>query len=336
MKLYRDFATQDELDREYNAGAAVPDSAARMASWTERSARAREALTARLGVPYGPTRAEYLDVFPAGEGAPVHLFVHGGYWRRFTARDFSFVAPPLVEAGTAAVVVNYALCPAGHDRRDRAPGPCRHRLDLVERRELRRGTRRPHGLGPLRRRPPRRHGALHRLAGRLRPAGRHREGGPRHQRPLRPRPLPLHLAPALAPAHLGRGRAAAARSTPSRSPPRRSPPPSAARSRPSSTARRATSSPAGTSAAFPAASRWSRAATTSPSSTPSPTARAGSPPTCAPRCGDAGAAADRVRVARGPASLASLKRAAARIFSSASQVPRVRRSPGESRTPWSR
>lgn len=112
MKLYRDFATQDELDREYNAGAAVPDSAARMASWTERSARAREALTARLDVPYGPTRAEYLDVFPAGEGAPVHLFVHGGYWRRFTARDFSFVAPPLVEAGTAAVVVNYALCPA--------------------------------------------------------------------------------------------------------------------------------------------------------------------------------------------------------------------------------
>ena len=112
MKLYRDFTSQDELDREYNAGAAVPDSAARTASWTERSARAREALAARLGVPYGPTRAEYLDVFPASEGAPVHVFVHGGYWRRFSARDFSFVAGPLVTAGTATVVVNYALCPA--------------------------------------------------------------------------------------------------------------------------------------------------------------------------------------------------------------------------------
>jgi arylformamidase len=112
VKLYRDFTSQDELDREYNAGAAVPDSAARTASWTERSARTRETLACRLGVPYGPTRAEYLDVFPAGEGAPVHLFVHGGYWRRFSARDFSFVAEPLVAAGTAAVVVNYALCPA--------------------------------------------------------------------------------------------------------------------------------------------------------------------------------------------------------------------------------
>jgi arylformamidase len=46
-----------------------------------------------------------------GERAPVHVFIHGGYWRRFSARDHSFVAPPLVAAGVCVLVVNYALCP---------------------------------------------------------------------------------------------------------------------------------------------------------------------------------------------------------------------------------
>ena len=96
MRLYRDFTTQEQIDAEYNAGAAVPDSAARIQGWTSRSAVARQNLRCRLGVPFGPTREEYLDIFPAGDGAPVHVFIHGGYWRRFTAREHSFVAPALV------------------------------------------------------------------------------------------------------------------------------------------------------------------------------------------------------------------------------------------------
>ena len=111
MQLYRDFTSQEQIDREYNPGPAVADSAARIEGWMARSAATRSSLACRLGVKYGPTRDEYLDVFPSGEGSPVHVFIHGGYWRRFTARDHSFVAPPLVAAGLAVVVVNYALCP---------------------------------------------------------------------------------------------------------------------------------------------------------------------------------------------------------------------------------
>ena len=48
---------------------------------------------------------------PAGAGAPVHLFIHGGYWRRFSARDHAFLARPLVRAGLTTVIMNYALCP---------------------------------------------------------------------------------------------------------------------------------------------------------------------------------------------------------------------------------
>jgi arylformamidase len=111
MRLYRDFTDQEAIDAEYNPSARVADAGERMADWQRRSAATVAALEGRLGVRYGPTLAEHVDIFPAGAGAPVHIFVHGGYWRRFAARDFAWVAEPLVARGITAVIVNYALCP---------------------------------------------------------------------------------------------------------------------------------------------------------------------------------------------------------------------------------
>ena len=112
MTLYREFATQEEIDAAYNPVSTVDDPDAMFRAWFARSAATAAELPCRLGVKYGPTRAEYCDVFPAGDGAPIHVFVHGGYWRRFSARDHDFVARPLVAAGITTVVMNYALCPS--------------------------------------------------------------------------------------------------------------------------------------------------------------------------------------------------------------------------------
>jgi arylformamidase len=112
--LYRDFETLDELDAHYNLTVAVPEAGEITERWSSESAKARDKLDSVLGVAFGPTVEEYLDIFPAkaeGGKAAVHLFIHGGYWRRFTAQDFSFVAPELVAAGACVVVSNYALCP---------------------------------------------------------------------------------------------------------------------------------------------------------------------------------------------------------------------------------
>ncbi len=100
------------LDREYDNRAKVPDSAERLAGYARASEEAREVLECTLDVAYGPAEGETLDVFPAGAGAPVHLFIHGGYWRALDKSDFSYVAGPLVAAGAMTVVVNYALMPA--------------------------------------------------------------------------------------------------------------------------------------------------------------------------------------------------------------------------------
>jgi arylformamidase len=104
---------QAALDREYNNSGKVANSAEYIARYPAESAGAREALPARLDLRYGPRAGETLDVFlPEGHGPwPVHVFVHGGYWRSLDKQDFSFVARGFQPAGVLVAVINYALIP---------------------------------------------------------------------------------------------------------------------------------------------------------------------------------------------------------------------------------
>ncbi|WP_245457116.1 alpha/beta hydrolase, partial [Mesorhizobium sp. M1A.F.Ca.IN.022.04.1.1] len=66
-------------------------------------------------VAYGAGHAETLDLFfPEGrrDRLPVHIFIHGGYWRMFSKTDYSYVAGPVTKAGAIAVILGYALMPA--------------------------------------------------------------------------------------------------------------------------------------------------------------------------------------------------------------------------------
>jgi arylformamidase len=101
------------LDREYNNSAKIPNAAEYLARFPTESARARDLLPARLDLRYGPAPGEVLDLFlPTGGGrAPVHVFVHGGYWRSLAKGDFSFVALGLQPAGVLVAVIDYALIP---------------------------------------------------------------------------------------------------------------------------------------------------------------------------------------------------------------------------------
>ena len=100
------------LDAQYNNRARIPEHPAILARWASSSRKAREggAVVERA---YGPDPTERLDVFaPNRPGAPVFVYIHGGYWRALGKRDHSFVAPPLVAAGAMVVAPGYALCPA--------------------------------------------------------------------------------------------------------------------------------------------------------------------------------------------------------------------------------
>jgi len=101
------------FDRQYNNRARIPEHPSILARWSSSSAAARARITGHLDVPYGEADSERLDIFPAAKtGAPVLVYIHGGYWRALDKRDQSFVAPPFVDAGAMVVLPNYALCPA--------------------------------------------------------------------------------------------------------------------------------------------------------------------------------------------------------------------------------
>jgi arylformamidase len=119
MAAYRGY-DRAALDAQYNNRARVPDFAQYLARWKRDSAAARARLVgqgAKLDVPYGPSAAERLDIFPApagpgGKPPPVMAFFHGGYWRALDKSDFSFPAPAYVSAGISYVSINYGLTPA--------------------------------------------------------------------------------------------------------------------------------------------------------------------------------------------------------------------------------
>jgi arylformamidase len=110
--LYRQFATQDEIDDEYEVERSVDDPQPFFEFFVGESARARKDLECQLDVRFGPTVEETLDIFPAKDpDAPILVFIHGGYWRRLSSKEFSLVARGPVERGITTVVTNYTLCP---------------------------------------------------------------------------------------------------------------------------------------------------------------------------------------------------------------------------------
>ena len=106
-------ATPAWLDGQYDNRARIPEHPSILARWSDSSAEARSLLACHLDVPYGDAASERLDIFPAAPaGAPVLVYIHGGYWRALDKRDQSFVAPAFVAAGAMVVLPNYGLCPA--------------------------------------------------------------------------------------------------------------------------------------------------------------------------------------------------------------------------------
>jgi arylformamidase len=93
----------------------VPEFDDIVAEIARRSAETRAKVPMAADVPYGPDGTETVDLFfPQGkrDRLPVHMFIHGGYWRMFSKRDYSYVADTVTSAGAIAVIVDYALMPS--------------------------------------------------------------------------------------------------------------------------------------------------------------------------------------------------------------------------------
>ena len=88
-----------ELDNAYANVPNIPGGAQYPARWTvaAEAFRVRHAGQAELGLPYGKSERQALDLFhPVGTARGLCVFVHGGYWLRFD-RSFSTSTPKMHE-----------------------------------------------------------------------------------------------------------------------------------------------------------------------------------------------------------------------------------------------
>ncbi len=101
------------LETQYNARAAVPEHVDIQADWQRRSEQLRSTRECKLDLAYGESPRQKLDLFSADTAhAPLHMFLHGGYWQRGERAANHFVAEGLCTHGVNVAMVGYDLCPS--------------------------------------------------------------------------------------------------------------------------------------------------------------------------------------------------------------------------------
>ena len=98
----------------FNISEIIPNFDEQFEACRASSNATRRNLRNQLDIPYGDAPRQRLDLFfPPGEaaGRPIHMFIHGGYWRAQVKEDYVFVADGITAAGAIAAVVEYTLMP---------------------------------------------------------------------------------------------------------------------------------------------------------------------------------------------------------------------------------
>jgi arylformamidase len=99
------------LDAAYDNTGTVADSQAHRARWWDASAAVRAKRTSKLDLRYGERPRAMLDYFPAADGGPLFVFIHGGYWQRNEKERFAFLALGPHAHGINVAVPGYTLAP---------------------------------------------------------------------------------------------------------------------------------------------------------------------------------------------------------------------------------
>lgn len=104
-----------DYEKEYDNRARVPEHTEIFARWgRDATAYRAGAHDAELGLPYGPSPRQIVDLFPAKHAdasTPLAMFIHGGWWRTLAPSMFSQMAKGPNARGVTVALVGYDLVP---------------------------------------------------------------------------------------------------------------------------------------------------------------------------------------------------------------------------------
>ncbi len=102
------------LDGEYSPSSLVDSLDFYLEAYASRSRETRAALAGNssIALKYGPHPRHRLDFFSCGiEGAPLVVFIHGGFWCELDESSFSFPANEIINIGAHFASITYRLAP---------------------------------------------------------------------------------------------------------------------------------------------------------------------------------------------------------------------------------
>lgn len=112
MDAYDNFMDQAQIDPHLDIENQLWDIIPYFDTFLQWSADTLDALEHRVDIPVGARDEERIDVFPAKQkGAPIIIFIHGGWWRLGTRKLFNFCIRGFAELGFTCISADYTLCP---------------------------------------------------------------------------------------------------------------------------------------------------------------------------------------------------------------------------------
>jgi arylformamidase len=102
----------EERERQYSPSRCVPAYAPYLEAYVARSRDAERRSRGHKDLRWGDQADETFDYFPAAvAGAPLLVYLHGGYWQELSKNESLFAAPDCVANGIAFAAIDYTLAP---------------------------------------------------------------------------------------------------------------------------------------------------------------------------------------------------------------------------------
>ena len=103
----------NKIEKNFNPRLSVPNYKAYLNNSIKKATNAKRYLHGIYDLKYGKSNLQTMDVFfkKKGSKSPIHIFIHGGYWRGLDKSYHTHMAVPFVDKNITFFNINYDLCP---------------------------------------------------------------------------------------------------------------------------------------------------------------------------------------------------------------------------------